>query len=723
MSLGHEESAGREQRLHEILYAYLQAVDAGQTPDRQELMRQHPELASGLAAFFADQEKLDQLAQSMRVETSSPSVPPVVARSPDSNVVARSPDRAASEAEAATLAPGEQAAGSEPLGIVRYFGDYELLEEIARGGMGVVFKARQVSLNRIVALKMILAGQLASEGDVRRFRAEAEAAANLDHPNIAPIYEIGEHQGQHYFSMKLIDGGSLGGKVPQFTSDPRAAAILVETVARAVHFAHQRGILHRDLKPGNVLLDAAGTPYVTDFGLAKRLGGDRSLTTGDAIVGTPSYMPPEQASGKKGLTTACDVYALGAILYELLIGRPPFRGETPLDTILQVLEKEPDSPSAINPRVDADLAAICLKCLQKDPEDRYASGAFLADDLEHWLAGEPLSVRPRSTPVVVWWWLRKNLRSVAGVIGLGVVLGIANSLPRLLAQVFNPTIGSAYAYGPFPSLDPLWPLSMGPRVSPDAALDFRTPVVFWFIFVVLLVFQLAFGLLIILAVRPRDSWGDISAGGTAAIAAALTSFFVFGGPTSTWRYEEKAVQRDVNLLARGLTTRENPQEVLMAKYPDLRAMPEDKRAEAVANKINYDLLGGSFQGIWQGLLAALAFSFPAGVCQAAVAGHLLRRGERLYVSVYFEMAVLALFWSGCLAFFPDNPRLFLDMRWRGSLLLVLSTAWVALGLLSVFRGWRWWWRWPMHIAFAAAANEVWVATSHMSFTIDPNELG
>jgi WD40 repeat protein len=308
---------------------------------------------------------------------------------------------------------------------VRYFGDYELLEEIARGGMGVVYRARQMSLNRPVALKMILSGHLATPVLVQRFHTEAESAARLDHSNIVPIYEIGEYDGQHYFSMKLIPGGTLAGATCNAQEIPSIdrAARLVATVARAVHYAHQRGILHRDLKPTNILLDEAGEPHVTDFGLAKLEEDNSGLTMTAAVVGTPAYMSPEQAAGQnKGLTTAADIYGLGTILYELIARRPPFQGETTVETLRQVCEQEPASPRTLNPGVNRDLETICLKCLNKDPERRYGSAEMLADDLDRWRKKEPIQARPVAPVQKFSSWCRRKPALAASLLISAVLL-------------------------------------------------------------------------------------------------------------------------------------------------------------------------------------------------------------------------------------------------------------------------------------------------------------
>jgi serine/threonine-protein kinase len=305
---------------------------------------------------------------------------------------------------------------------LRRLGDYELLGEIARGGMGVVYRARHTRLNRIVALKMILSGRFASDAEVQRFHREAELAANLDHPNIVPIYEVGRAQGHAFFSMRLVEGASLSTSVPRLLADPRAAAKLMVQVARAVHFAHQRGFVHRDLKPGNILLDSADQPHVTDFGLAKRVQAEKDLTQSGALIGTPSYMAPEQAAGNATeATAAADVYSLGAIIYELLTGRPPFRAPTIMETVVLVLEREPEPPSHVRPGTPRDLELICLRCLEKSPEARYASAAALADDLERYLRREGVEAGRGGFRDRLRRWARRQPELAARLVGLTAI--------------------------------------------------------------------------------------------------------------------------------------------------------------------------------------------------------------------------------------------------------------------------------------------------------------
>lgn len=314
---------------------------------------------------------------------------------------------------------------------VRRFGDYELLEGIAQGGMGAIYKARQIKLNRTVALKTILSGRLAGEDQMKRFRAEAEAVANLDHPNIVPIYEVGDHEDQLFFSMRYVEGGSLDEHMKEFTQNPHAAAVLMAKVARAIHFAHQHGILHRDLKPDNILLDAQGEPHITDFGLAKRVDAGENLTVTGEIIGTPNYMSPEQAEGKGfKLTTAVDVYGLGAVLYQLLTGNPPFRADSPLETLRLVIEREPQRPSTLNRHIDRDLETICLKCMEKDPQRRYGSAEAVAEDIERWLRKEPIQARPSSVFYRARKWAYR--RPAVAALAISMIGGICTLIGVIL---------------------------------------------------------------------------------------------------------------------------------------------------------------------------------------------------------------------------------------------------------------------------------------------------
>jgi serine/threonine-protein kinase len=274
------------------------------------------------------------------------------------------------------------------------FGDYELLEQIGRGGQGVVFRARQKSLNRTVALKIIGLGQWATKAHLKRFRLEAEAAARLEHPGIVPIHEVGERDRSCYFSMKFVEGGQLDANPKREPMPIRQAAELIAKVARIVHYAHEHGILHRDIKPGNILLDAKGEPHLTDFGLARLIESQSSITQTLDVLGTPSYMAPEQAAGNNtAVSSTTDVYGLGAVLYQLLTGQPPFAGGTTYETIKLLLDNEPRQPRLLNPKIDRDLSTICLKCLEKDPNRRYSSAVVLAEDLERWLKHEPIHAR------------------------------------------------------------------------------------------------------------------------------------------------------------------------------------------------------------------------------------------------------------------------------------------------------------------------------------------
>jgi tetratricopeptide (TPR) repeat protein/predicted Ser/Thr protein kinase len=375
--------------------------NAGETPDAEHYRRRFPEFAGVIDAAFT------LSGSEARTVTPAPEWDPELTRR--------------------STRPGESDPGDDVRRALRAAG-YEVDEELGRGGMGVVYRAHQVALGRPVALKVIRSGGFASEAARRRFQNEAELVAQLDHPHIVPIFEVGASRGLNYFSMRLISGTSLDERLDEFSRDPRAAARLTATVAEAIHHAHQRGILHRDLKPANILVDAQGEPHVTDFGLARRVESETALTRSGAIVGTPSYMSPEQASGiTKALTTATDVYGLGAVLYAMLTGLAPNCGDSFAAMLDQVRETPPVPPSKRNRRVARDLEIICLKCLEKAPHLRYPSALTLAEDLNRWLAGQPIAARPVAAATRVAMWCRRHpLPAVLmGLLVLSLLAGLA----------------------------------------------------------------------------------------------------------------------------------------------------------------------------------------------------------------------------------------------------------------------------------------------------------
>lgn len=396
-----------------LIAKILDAEARGESVSREEIIRSHPEYGKPLREFFANLDLMN--SPGSRKESKLP------VDDADSNQIDAYPEELVGKA--ATLPPtlaraeipdipksGQKHAGGRELEErIHYFGDYQLLEEIARGGMGVVYKAKQVSLNRIVAVKMILAGQLAGQEDIQRFRTEAEAAASLDHVGIVPIYEVGQHQGQHFFSMGFVDGPSLADILQDGPMDHQRTATLLFEICKALAVAHEQGVIHRDLKPANILLDQNGQPKITDFGLAKNLSSESGLTGTGQLLGTPSYMSPEQASGAiDEVGTRSDVYALGALLYNMLTGRPPFQSASLMETLQQVRETEPVSPRKLNPTIPVDLETICLKCLSKRSTDRYASVSTLETEVGRYLEGRPIVARPIGATERAWRWCVRN---------------------------------------------------------------------------------------------------------------------------------------------------------------------------------------------------------------------------------------------------------------------------------------------------------------------------
>jgi tetratricopeptide (TPR) repeat protein len=442
----------REARLNDVLLSYAEAVEAGQAPDRQTLLARHPEFADELREFFAGQDQIHRLAAPLRLARASDEwrTGASAQLTVDEDRPPRQGQPSAPEPNTAPAGPDEEGAEDSlaetkdcvrrPVPDLPAVPGYELMKELGRGGMGVVYLARQVGLNRLVALKVIRAGARADPEQLARFRIEAEAVAQLQHPNIVQIHEIGDHDGLPYFSLEYAEGGSLAVMLARSPQPPRFAAELVVALARAMHAAHKRGIVHRDLKPANVLLAAPSSgveparlrpadfiPKITDFGLAKRLEVEGETQSG-VVVGTPTYMAPEQAGGKsRHIGPAADIYALGVILYEMLTGRPPFAESALMAILTEVLMAEPVPPSRLQGGVPRDLETICLKCLQKEPHRRYATAAALADDLRRFLNHEPIQARRTPAAVRLGKWARRRpavaLLAVVSPLALVFLLG------------------------------------------------------------------------------------------------------------------------------------------------------------------------------------------------------------------------------------------------------------------------------------------------------------
>jgi hypothetical protein len=519
---------------------------------------------------------------------------------------------------------------------------YEVLEELGRGGMGVVYKARQLAADRPVALKMILPGQLGGATAVQRFRAEAEAVAGLDHPHIVPVYDVGIDRGRPFYSMKLVEGGSLAVRAKEFKDDLAGAARLVATLARAVHHAHQRGLIHRDLKPANILLDTDGRPHVADFGLVKRAQGNSSLTETGAVLGTPAYMAPEQAGGhRESVTTLADLYSLGAILYELITARPPFAGLTPLDTLAQVMDHPPVPPQVINPKVDLDLSTVCLKCLSKDPSQRYPSALALAEELERWLAGDPVRARPPTLYSVARSLMRHHARSTARVTAVGLVVGLLCGLYLYGTDIQPPLAWFAGAYGSLSTPEP-W-----------LARAIRVPGWAGGLLGMLMGLSLTtMGLFAVLGARTRHAAGDVAVGlaagaitGVTALSCGLGWALIHGtalsgileGPearilTEVGLNDPRPGERPTVYEYRDEMGRPTRLDVMpewqLVKYPRLRGLPNAVQAELLRRKLRAELMVGVQVGVWYCLLAAGSI-VTLGAAEAAVAGSLLRGHGRV----------------------------------------------------------------------------------------------
>jgi predicted Ser/Thr protein kinase len=686
--------AGIAEPLRSVLLGELTAVEVhwrqrrGERPASDECQERFPARAPGveLLATMAEGQGADCLPLLTPDGTFEAGLPSPGARQdpkgaalPAGELGAGRPSADLEDADAASERPPLAAMRSGPV-----IPGYRIEGELGRGAVGVVYKAKHLRLNRVVAIKMISVRSFPTEHSVRRFLSEAELAAALDHPGIVRIYEVGEHGGWPFFAMRFVEGGSLAQQLSRLRSDRRAAVRLLVQVARAVHCAHQHGVLHRDLKPANILLDSQGEPVVADFGLAKRLDGSASLSSTGMALGTPSYMAPEQVADSKGTTTAADVYSLGAILFELLTGRPPFRAGGILETLRQVQEEPPPPPRALDRSIDANLELICLKCLEKGPQSRYSSAEALAADLDRWLAGDPVSVRPPSLTALLRVWARQNFGSagwaVVGGAACGLVVGGYNLLELLGTKLHR--LGAAYES--LPGLPRPW-LAASP--IPDSVLAVAEGVMY----LLLLTFLLATSAL----VRARTRGADIAAGLMTGLVTAVTFFTVSFGWWSVYSRAVVPAVEDLKLLA-------GPDDLLLSRYPTLTAIPQAERRAVLLDKAQFDQAIRIPQGILLGMVLALGLTVPVSVALSCCAGALLRRYGRLRMvaPLYMERAVSGVIFCGYLFLLVQRALLYRTPPQHPVCYLLLLT-WCGLAVTAAVR------RWPS--AIRVALQVAWLA--------------
>ncbi len=552
---------------------------------------------------------------------------------------------------------------------------YEVVGELGRGGMGIVYKARDTKLERTVAVKMILGGQFASEAEIQRFRLEGEAAARLDHPGIVPVYEVGEVKGNHFFSMKYIEGGALNQNLERFQGSPRVLVELVIKIARAVQHAHQRGVLHRDLKPANILINERGEPVITDLGLAKRMDDESGLTQTGFALGTPGFMAPEQAEGRKDITTATDIFSIGAVLYWLITGNAPFQGESPMQIVMATIKESTPSLRTLRPDADRDLDLICQRAMAKNPAERYSSAGAFADDLQAWLDGDMLSVRAPTAVSVASVWIRKNLRSVLASSFTGLLCGVLVGGLLLVGELRS--LGIEYerlrVLGESKETWARWATAFrGIPYELAESLEFLIiPVV------------AVCSFLNVWLVRPASRDSNVVSAATAAFLAGAIAFVIsIGWPSVSQNVVDRGYQ-DIQLIAGSMfleteVEQQLAKQALVKRYPGIEDVQLQYRGDMIRRKIAMDQESGIMPGLWAAIFRAACWVVvPLGV-SSVLSGMLWSEGVRggLWFGLTWERAAYV-FLSAIFAFVcfqPIGPPVWVMLVTAGAIVFSLTLA-------------------------------------------------